>query len=125
MPLSAYGLCEAEMTQPSSAPSRPTSIATPGVGMTPAVSATPPPETMPSTRASSSAGPDSRVSRPRTTLQPGPGDGRRRGAELAGQVLGQVDAGDSPHAVCPEQLAERCQERGVSASRTAAACAPS
>ena len=125
MPLSSYGLWDAEMTQPSSAPSRPTSIATPGVGMTPAVSATPPAETMPSTSASSSAGPDSRVSRPSTTLQPGPATRRRGGAQVAGQVLGQVDAGDAPHAVCPEQLAERCQRPGSSASRTAAACAPS
>ena len=125
MPLSSYGLWDAEMTQPSSAPSRPTSIATPGVGMTPAVSATPPPETMPSTRASSSAGPDSRVSRPRTTLQPGPVTAAAEAPSSRGQVLGQVDAGDSPHAVCPEQLAERCQEPRISASRTAAACAPS
>jgi hypothetical protein len=54
-----------------------------------------------------------------------PGDRRRRGAQVARPVLGQIDAGDSPHAVCPEQLAERCQGPAVSASRTAAACAPS
>ena len=53
------------------------------------------------------------------------GDGGRRRPQLAGEVLGQIDAGDPPHAVCPEQLAERCQRLGISASRTAAACGPS
>ena len=56
---------------------------------------------------------------------PRAGDGGRRRPQLAGEVLGQIDAGDPPHAVCPEQLAERCQGLGVSASRTAAACGPS
>src|SRR6185503_20152828 len=72
MPLSRYGLWEAEMTQPRSASSIEASTATPGVGMTPASSATPPAATMPSTRAASSIGPLSRVSRPITIRAPGP-----------------------------------------------------
>src|SRR5689334_2680919 len=60
------------MTQPRSASPRRTRTATPGVGITPAWTARPPPETMPSASASSSSGPDSRVSRPIRTRDPSP-----------------------------------------------------
>ena len=125
MPLSAYGLCEAEMTQPRSAPSCPTRIGDAGS------------RDDPGRERGASAGDDAldegglerraRLARVAAQHDPAPraGDGGRRRPQLAGEVLGQIDAGDPPHAVCPEQLAERCQRLGISASRTAAACGPS
>src|SRR5436190_21053739 len=60
------------MTQPRSASPRRVRTATPGVGMTPACTARPPADTMPSASASSSPGPDSRVSRPIRTRDSSP-----------------------------------------------------
>src|SRR3954468_463506 len=62
-PLYSGGLCEAEMTAPRSRPSS----ATAGVGRTPASTALPPAEAIPSAKASSSSGPLARVSRPMKT----------------------------------------------------------
>src|SRR5215211_1665343 len=63
MPLYSGGLCEAEMTTPRSS----ASSATAGVGSTPASTAFPPAATMPRANASSSSGPEPRVSRPTKT----------------------------------------------------------
>src|SRR5919108_2108074 len=65
-PLYSGGLCEAEMTAPRSSARR----ATAGVGRTPASTALPPAETTPRANASSSSGPDARVSRPTKTRPP-------------------------------------------------------
>ena len=72
MPLSAKGLCEALMTMPASAPRWRTSAASPGVGITPAISTRPPPLVRPAVSAASSIGPLSRVSRPMTNSGCGP-----------------------------------------------------
>src|SRR3954454_4382011 len=63
MPLSRYGLWEAEMTTPRSSPWRPSSSGAPGGGSTPPSSASPPAAAMPAATAASSISPDSRVSR--------------------------------------------------------------
>ena len=57
MPLSAKGLCEALMTTPASAPRWWTSVASPGVGITPAISTRAPPLVRPAVSAASSIGP--------------------------------------------------------------------
>src|SRR3954468_10715866 len=62
-PLYSGGLCEAEMTTPASR----ASSATAGVGSTPPSTAFPPAATTPRTNASSSSGPEPRVSRPMKT----------------------------------------------------------
>ena len=65
-PLYSGGLCEAEITTPTSS----ASSATAGVGSTPASTALPPAATTPRANASSSSGPDPRVSRPTNTRPP-------------------------------------------------------
>ena len=60
IPLYSGGLCEAETTMPRSSESR----ATAGVGSTPPSTALPPTDATPAAKASSSIGPDPRVSRP-------------------------------------------------------------
>ena len=72
MPLSAKGLWEALMTTPASAPRWWTSAASPGVGITPAISTRAPPLVRPAVSAASSIGPLSRVSRPITNSGWGP-----------------------------------------------------
>ena len=84
-PLYSGGLCEAEMTQPRSS----ASSATAGVGRTPPSTACPPAETTPRAKASSSSGPDPRVSRP-MKMRPSPRPQRRRAAE----ALDEIDASD-------------------------------
>ncbi len=68
MPLSSYGLCDAEMTTPTSNPCWRVSTATAGVGMTPTERTSPPIALTPRARARSIQNPDSRVSRPTSTL---------------------------------------------------------
>src|SRR3954451_13794415 len=63
-PLYSGGLCDAEITTPRSSASR----ATAGVGRTPPRIASPPTETTPRAKASSSSTPDPRVSRPTNTF---------------------------------------------------------
>src|SRR3954454_19142910 len=63
MPLSAYGLCDAEMTAATSKPQRPSSSGAAGVGSTPPSSTSPPAAVTPADSAASSISPDSRVSR--------------------------------------------------------------
>src|SRR5580704_6022243 len=63
IPLSSYGLCEAEMTAASDSPWRRTSSGAAGVGSTPPISASPPAAVTPAAIADSSISPDSRVSR--------------------------------------------------------------
>src|SRR4051812_5918320 len=63
MPLSWYGLCDAETTAARSKPRRRASTAAPGVGSTPPNTASPPAAVMPAARAASNIWPDSRVSR--------------------------------------------------------------
>src|SRR4051794_14981491 len=63
MPLSWYGLCDAETTAARSSPSRRASTAAPGVGSTPANTASPPAAVIPAASAASNICPDSRVSR--------------------------------------------------------------
>ena len=64
MPLSGYGLWEAEITAPASKPCCRTRYATAGVGITPAITTLPPTEQMPAANALSSIEPEIRVSRP-------------------------------------------------------------
>jgi hypothetical protein len=64
MPLSSYGLCDAEITTPKSYPRDAVRYAIAGVGMTPALSVLPPSYAAPSDSARSIQAPDSRVSRP-------------------------------------------------------------
>src|SRR5438105_6674922 len=63
MPLSRYGLWEADTTAARSSSNRRTSSAAPGVGSTPPRSAWPPAAAIPAASAASSISPDSRVSR--------------------------------------------------------------
>src|SRR5680860_281416 len=63
IPLSRYGLWDAETTAARSSPSLRTSTAAAGVGRTPPSSASPPASATPAASAASSIGPDSRVSR--------------------------------------------------------------
>src|SRR6188472_4445871 len=65
-PLYSGGLCDAEMTTPRPCARR----ATAGVGSTPPRTAVPPAEATPTATASSSSGPDARVSRPTSTCPP-------------------------------------------------------
>jgi hypothetical protein len=75
-PLYSGGLCEAEMTAPSCSL---LSRATAGVGRIPPETASAPAWYRPRTSASSSAGPDARVSRPiRTWRAPHPANARPR-----------------------------------------------
>ena len=60
------------MTTPASAPRWGTSVASPGVGITPAISTRAPPLVRPAVSAASSIGPDRRVSRPITNSGCGP-----------------------------------------------------
>src|SRR5579875_444743 len=63
MPLSSYGLCDAEITAASCNPWRRTSSGAAGVGRTPPSSTSPPAAVTPAAIAASSISPDSRVSR--------------------------------------------------------------
>src|SRR4051794_34701832 len=63
MPLSRYGLCDADTTAARSKPKRRSSSGAPGVGSTPPSSAWPPAADTPAASAASSISPDSRVSR--------------------------------------------------------------
>src|SRR5918999_1069390 len=63
MPLSRYGLCDADSTTASAKPWRRTSSGAPGVGRTPPSRASPPAAATPAATAASSISPDSRVSR--------------------------------------------------------------
>src|SRR5436305_8193598 len=63
IPLSSYGLCDAEMTAARSRPYRVRSSAAAGVGSTPPSRTSPPAEAIPAASAASSISPDSRVSR--------------------------------------------------------------
>src|SRR4051794_38834546 len=63
MPLSRYGLCDADTTAARSKPKRRSSSGAPGVGSTPPSSACPPAAATPAASAASSISPDSRVSR--------------------------------------------------------------
>src|SRR4051794_35960267 len=83
MPLSRYGLCEAETTAARSGPRRRTRSAAPGVGSTPPSSAWPPAAATPAAIAASSISPDSRVSRTISTC---------------GVSAGEVDAAARPSA---------------------------
>src|SRR6187397_1636699 len=69
MPLSVYGLCEADTTAPKLAFRCAVMQATAGVGTTPQRTALTPIEFNPATRADSSISPETRVSRP--TMQKG------------------------------------------------------
>ena len=98
------------MTAPRLAPCSRTSQAMPGVGSTPARSARPPAEAMPAHSASSSMGPERRVSRPTTTTgrsAPALAREQRRGAAERERDLGaeHVAVGDAAHAVRSEQPA--------------------
>src|SRR5688500_7514393 len=66
MPLSSYGLCDAEITIPASNPSVRARYATAGVGTTPALTTVAPSLVSPRASSSSIHDPDSRVSRPIT-----------------------------------------------------------
>src|SRR5437588_899967 len=70
MPLSAYGLCDAEITAPGDA-SGAERHATSGVGATPSRATSTPSEDNPAARDASSIGPDRRVSRPTRNGVPG------------------------------------------------------
>ena len=67
IPLSWYGLCEAEITTPALKWCRFVMVETADVGMTPADIGWPPASRIPPARAASIHGPDSRVSRPMST----------------------------------------------------------
>ena len=67
MPLSSYGLCDAEITAPAAACSSRVSTATPGVGSTPSNNTSQPAEVMPAANAASSISPEIRVSLPIST----------------------------------------------------------
>ena len=68
MPLSSNGLCEAEMTAPRSYPAVRVKYATAGVGTTPAVATSAPSLAAPWASSASIQSPDSRVSRPMSSL---------------------------------------------------------
>ena len=70
MPLSSYGLCDAEITMPASNPRALVRYATAGVGMTPAVVTFAPAEPAPRASSRSIQPPDSRVSRPTSRRTP-------------------------------------------------------
>ena len=63
IPLSRYGLCDAETTAARSKPYWPSSSGAAGVGRTPPLKTSPPAAAMPAASAHSSISPDSRVSR--------------------------------------------------------------
>ena len=67
MPLSSNGLCDAEMTTPAVKSLDRVRYATPGVGMTPALTTSAPHARAPCASSRSSHTPDSRVSRPMST----------------------------------------------------------
>ena len=98
------------MTTPRLASCSRTSQATPGVGSTPARSARPPAAAMPAHSASSSIGPERRVSRPTTTTGPVgaalAGVQRRRAAQSECDLgTEHVAVGDTANAVRSEQPA--------------------
>src|SRR3954452_5961545 len=93
IPLSGNGLCEAESTAPMSARCSRTSTATPGVGSTPARSAIPPAEAMPAHSASSSSGPDRRVSRPTSTTGARSATPRSRTSRTAAEPSASASCG--------------------------------
>ena len=98
------------MTAPRLAPCSRTSQAMPGVGSTPARSARPPAAAMPAHSASSSIGPERRVSRPTTTTGRSAPRSRAYSAEArpsASATSGaeHVAVGDAAHAVRSEQPA--------------------
>ena len=73
MPLSAKGLCDAEITAPGDAVVGADTQATAGVGATPSERARRrPPTARPAAKAASSSGPERRVSRPTTTRRSAP-----------------------------------------------------
>ena len=116
-PLYSGGLCEAVITTPRSS----ARSATAGVGSTPASTAFPPAATTPRANASSSSGPDARVSRPTKTRPPAAPE-RRSLAEPLDELDGQILPDDPANTVRAEEAAIR--QRGATAWRTGAPCAP-
>ena len=106
-PLYSGGLCEAEMTTPRSCESS----ATAGVGRTPPRTAVPPAETIPRASASSSTGPEPRVSRP-TKTRPRPAQSRSA-PEPLDEVGRERLADDAANAVGSEVRASHEWRRAV------------
>ena len=122
MPLSGNGLCEAEMTAPRLAPCSRTSQAMPGVGSTPARSATPPAEAMPAHSASSSIGPGATRVAPDDDDRRAPRRARARSsAEARPSASATSGLSTSPFATprTPSVPNRRPATGGFSASRTA------
>jgi hypothetical protein len=88
MPLSPYGLCEAESTTPRSKSKARARQATAGVGMTPAETSEPPAALMPRPSSRSIHGPDSRVSRPRMNRAREPAGRARTSAAPRRAIVG-------------------------------------
>ena len=116
-PLYSGGLCDAEMTTPRSS----ASSATAGVGRTPPRTAVPPAETIPRANASSSSGPEARVSRP-TKTRPPPAQ------SVAARPSRSTSSGVRSSPTTPRTPSvpkyRRATRREATAWRTAAPCAP-
>ena len=126
MPLSANGLCDAEITAPAT-PSAAASHATAGVGTTPSSATSTPSAASPATSAASSSGPERRVSRPTTNARRRRAPGPRPARSASTELRRQLDVGDPAHAVGPE-LQHRYRPQpasSASASSTAGPCGPS
>ena len=96
-PLSAKGLCEAEMTAAGTAALRPSARPPPGVGRTPRSTTSAPSLASPADRAAWSSGPERRVSRPtrKDAGREGPGRGPPQGQDQLGAELGVGDSADA------------------------------
>ena len=100
MPLSSYGLCEADTTAPI-APSRAASNATAAVGATPRRITSTPSDERPATNAASSIGVEMRLSPP-TTAVDAPSTRGRGAPEIECERGGQLGVGPTPNAIGAE-----------------------
>mgnify|MGYP003694264979 CR=1 FL=1 len=126
IPLSAKGLWEAETTAARSKLSRRASTEAAGVGRTPPSIASPPPAAIPAARASSSIGPDSRVSRTISTCGRSAPNCSAAARPRRTARSGVSSSPDWPaDAVGPEQFSLRHLGADANAWRTGASCGPS